>query len=152
MKYNIAYKIVLIYFLLSVCFPFLMMLEGNYYLHLNFNGLVIANFGFIIFGVCALKPKWNIGTFEKGLLLLNALIFANIIIHVIYREEWLNFSYILSITLVSILIKSVDYSKSIVKLNSYIPVFFVLSVLIHLILALIHGYGKLGFTNDRGRF
>ncbi len=148
MIHSFRYGIVLVYFLLSVCFPFLMMLEGNYYLHLNFNGLVILNFGFVILGTFVLKPNWSFGKFERGLLLLTALIFANLMIHGIYREEWVNFSYILSITLVSVVIKNIDHSKNSIKLDVYISFCLALSVLIHLLLALIRGYGKLGFTND----
>ena len=148
MKPRIGTLLILSYFLLSVCFPFFMMLEGNYYLRLNFNGIIITNFIFIIIGLFLLKPNWHIENFEKGLLALTMLVFINLLVHGIYKEEWLNFSYLLSITLILIIFKNIEFSKSVLRLDLYVPLIFSLLVLIHLLLAFRHGYGKLGFTND----
>ena len=148
MKGRIIFVFVITYFLLSVFFPFLMMLEGNYYLQLNFNGILILNFIFIFIGAFLLRPKIEIENLEKGLLLLTIIVFINLLIHGIYKEEWIHFSYILSIALLAIVLKNIEYPKNFLALNLYIPIIFALSILSHLLLAIINGYGKLGYTNE----
>lgn len=148
MKSNIITAFLPTYFLLSMVFPFLMLLEGNYYLHLNFNGIIILNFVFILLGVFIIKPITRIDNFEKGLLLLTATIFINLLIHGTYREEWRSFSYVLSVTLIAIIFKHIERPKNTLILALYIPLFFALSIATHLFLAYIHGYTKLGFTNN----
>jgi O-antigen polymerase len=135
------------YFTLSVLMPFLSLREDNYYLNLNFNGVLILNFVFIFLGVFALKSNWEIGSLGKGLLMLTIVVLGNLLVHGILKNEWINFSYILSVTLFYIIFKNIKSSEKSSKLNLFISLIFASTILIHLFLAFIHGYNKLGFTN-----
>lgn len=145
MNSKITIGLIITYFGLSQLPPFFLLMKGVYFTQINFTGIIFLNLIASILGLCLIKTTLNFKGLSYCLLISNLIVGFNLMIHENFLNEWVHFSYPISLMFISVVFQNLIGKDKIQYLSIYILCVFCLTVLIHIIFGLQRGYLKYGF-------
>lgn len=145
MNSKITNGLVITYFGLSQLPPFFLLMKGSYFTQINFTATVFLNLIVSIIGLTQIKGKINFTGLSYCLLVLNLVVGINLIVHGNVLDEWVNFSYPISLMLISVVFQNLINKHKIEHLCTYLIAILCFTVLIHIAFGLQRGYLKYGF-------